>query len=171
MKKRAWMLNGMLLVLGLAAIYFIIASQAAKTESVYEDISLKELATGREVQIQYADKPTVLLMFTSWCPYCNEDAPKIVALEEKYRDRLQVYGVNLLYQDEVSELESYVDRHQSTYPVLMDETGDMHRKYGRTGFPALFFLNKQGEVVDQILGSTDMETIEASFLRLLEKEA
>lgn len=169
MRRYSYAISMLFFFLAFGCIAYVVVIDNSKSANTsMEPIALKELASTNEVQIHFSEKPTVLLLFTSWCPYCNEDAPKIVALNEKYKDRFNIYGINLLYRDELSEVKAYVDQHQITYPILLDETGSFHEKYGKTGFPALFFINKQGKVIDQIIGSADISMIEDSFLYLVE---
>lgn len=132
-------------------------------------IQLTELGTNEQMTVDFADKPTVVSIFTSWCTYCNEDAPKMAALHSKYKDRLNLVGVNITSRDQLSEVRSYVERHALEYPILLDKTGDVYTGFGGNGFPALYFVNTEGKVVDAIIGSTDQETLDASFRNLLDK--
>lgn len=133
-------------------------------------IQLTELETNEQVTVDFTDKPTVVSLFTSWCTYCNEDAPKMAVLHNKYKDKLNLVGVNITNRDDLSEVRSYVERHSLEYPILLDETGDVYTSFGGDGFPALYFVNTEGKVVDAIIGSTDQETLDASFRRLIEKQ-
>ncbi|NDI35074.1 TlpA family protein disulfide reductase [Chengkuizengella sediminis] len=117
--------------------------------------------------IHFNEKPTVLLFFTSWCPYCNEDAPKMVELYEKYKDEVNVYGINLIYQDDILDVKNYIDEHQIQYPILLDKTGEHYKIYGDFGFPVLHFIGQKGNTIDSIIGSTDIEYIEESFKYLI----
>jgi len=76
---------------------------------------------------------------------------------------VNIYGINLLYQDDLSDVKQYVANYNIKYPVLLDETGDLHKQFGEQAFPALFFINSDGKVMDQIIGSTDFDAIESSF--------
>lgn len=158
----------LLIGIGVIVNYDWTSSLATETEPVTAGASLKlkQFDSAQEVTIGF-EKPTVLMFFTSWCPYCNEDAPKIVALNSKYVDQINLYGINLLYRDEASEVRRYIDTHDIDYPVLVDETGNLYDAIGGSGFPALYFMNAQGEVIDSIVGSTDIETIEDSFANLI----
>ncbi|TFE19567.1 TlpA family protein disulfide reductase [Cohnella luojiensis] len=148
----------------------VISTENEKTLSMNtENIVLKDLITSNKTSINFSEKPTALLFFTSWCPYCNEDAPKIVELQNKYKDNMNVFGINLIYRDDIDEVRSYVKNYKIEYPVLLDETGDIYEKYGGSGFPALYFFNSKGELIDQIIGSSDIEYIESSFINLQEK--
>lgn len=120
-----------------------------------------------DYKVFYSDKPTVLLFFVSWCPYCNEDAPKLMKLYEKYKDKVNVYGINVINKDEYKEVAAYIDQHKITYPVLVDKTNEYYDYYGHTGFPSLFFVDRNGEVVDSYIGSTDESDMEDSFEYLI----
>ncbi|MFC5472299.1 TlpA family protein disulfide reductase [Cohnella suwonensis] len=142
--------------------------ETTATQQHSEEIVLEDLLYANPTTINYSEKPTAILFFTSWCPYCNEDAPKVVQLYNKYKEDVNLYGVNLIYRDDRNDVEAYVNDYQIKYPILMDESGSLYDKYGGSGFPSLYFFNADGEVIDQIIGSTDLETIEDSFISLQE---
>ncbi|MFS1514323.1 TlpA family protein disulfide reductase [Chengkuizengella sp. SCS-71B] len=118
--------------------------------------------------VHFNEKPTVLLFFTSWCPYCNEDAPKMVELYEKYKEEVNVYGINLIYQDDIVDVKKYIEEHQIQYPILLDKTGEHYKNYGDFGFPVLHFIDQEGNTIDSIIGATEIEFIEESFKFLIE---
>lgn len=146
----------------------IASSNADPTSVNQESIVLRNFIDSTETSIHFSDKPTVLAFFTTWCPYCNEDAPKIVELHHKYKDTMNVVGINLSYRDDMEELKHYVDRHHITYPILLDESGTTFSRYNGDMFPALYFIDSQGDVIDEIIGSTDIASIEKSFISLRE---
>lgn len=164
---RAAAITSVILSVAICSIIYVILNTQSKPEVDLSTVQLKELATNQTMPIAYMEKPTVIQLFTSWCPYCNDDAPKIVTLNDKYKDRINVYGINLIYRDDLQEVKNYVDTYDIDYPILLDETGDVYTHFGETGFPALFFMDTNGRVVDHIIGSTDIGTIEASFQSLL----
>jgi thiol-disulfide isomerase/thioredoxin len=125
-----------------------------------ENVTLNDL-TGNSHTIAFETKPTVLLFFTTWCPYCNEDAPKVVTLYERYQADINLYGINVIDRDDRQEVEEYVKKHGIQYPVLLDEGSYLHKEYGSPGFPTLVFLNKNGREIRRIIGSTSIEMIEA----------
>lgn len=84
-------------------------------------------------------------------------------MHKKYKDDIDLFGINLSNRDDIQDVKDYVEQYAVEYPVLLDDTGDIYKKYGGSGFPALYFFNSDGVIVDQIIGSTDIETIEDSF--------
>lgn len=160
-----------ILTLVLSALIYVVVHNVEIVDSSYEqtEVALQDIQTGELTSIDFTEKPTVLVLFTSWCPYCNEDAPKLVKLYDKYKDRVNVYGINLTYRDDLDEAKAYIHSHKITYPVLLDETGNVHNQYGKTGFPALFFFNSKGQFIDRIIGSTDYNSIESAFITFQKK--
>ncbi|CAG7648555.1 Sporulation thiol-disulfide oxidoreductase A [Paenibacillus solanacearum] len=119
---------------------------------------------GNMQTIALNDKPSVLLFFTSWCPYCNEDAPKIVSMYQKYKSDINIYGINLINREnDPDDVREYIKKYNIDYPVLLDDGGNLYRKYRAPGFPTLIFLNKHGKEMNRIVGSTAIEIIERQF--------
>ncbi|OAB38648.1 hypothetical protein PMSD_06440 [Paenibacillus macquariensis subsp. defensor] len=97
----------------------------------------------------------------------DEDAPKIVRLHNKYKKDMNLYGINLISRDDIQDVRDFIEKYNIEYPILLDESGSIYKKYGGSGFPSLYFFNSKGEVIDQIIGSTDIATIESSFSHLI----
>lgn len=167
MNRLAKTATGTILILAVGWMIYLGFNYVKNLKDESSRIQLSELRSGEEVEVDFAEKPTVLSLFTSWCPYCNEDAPKMIALHEKYKDQINIYGINVTNRDELSEVKSYVEEHGIKYPVLLDQTGDVYKYYGGDGFPALCFVNTDGEIIDYIIGSVSQEDMEASFKKLL----
>lgn len=89
--------------------------------------SLEQLK-GRYVVIHFA---------TTWCPFCNAEAPSLEELSKKYTGK----GVQVLIIDvkeEKSLVEKSLDRFHFSFPVLLDEDGAVSTKYAPEGVqPAL----------------------------------
>lgn len=83
-----------------------------------------ESTTGETISLtDYAGKIVVLHIATTWCPYCNAEAPYLQQLSEQYKDK----GVEVLIIDvkESKELvqEKLVEGHGLTFPILLDIDG------------------------------------------------
>jgi len=170
-KLRFWITYALLFVaiggMGVLIYQFYENYSPAYAYQMDESIMLQDLNSFENVSIDYSDKPTVLLFFTSWCPYCNEDAPKIVELHDKYKEFINVYGINVIQRDELSEVIDYVEMHNIDYPVLLDQSNQLYTNYGSHGFPSMFFITPKGKTIDAIVGSADIDYIEQAFLKLI----
>ena len=74
---------------------------------------------GHEVSTASLRGKVVLINFwATWCPPCRAEIPDLVALQEKYKDRLQIIGVS---EDEVSPevVKRFAADHKMNYPTVM----------------------------------------------------
>lgn len=71
----------------------------------------------------FSDKIIVLHIATTWCPYCNAEAPHLLKLSEDYKDK----GVAVLMIDvkESKELvqTKLIEKYKLNFPVLLDTDG------------------------------------------------
>ncbi|MDF2650477.1 MAG: TlpA family protein disulfide reductase [Paenibacillus sp.] len=155
-----------LLILIVCVALVAVKDNLSNTNGVVSEIILKDLK-GSTHTIGPNKKSSVLVFFTSWCPYCNEDAPKIVDMYGKYQNNIDIYGINLINRDDVSEVRDYVSEYNIEYPILLDEGGSLYKSYGSPGFPTLVFLDKNGKETKRIVGSTELDTIEKQFIRAI----
>src|SRR3989344_5947997 len=65
-------------------------------KQVAPDFSLDKLGGGTITLAEYKGrKPVVLDFWTTWCPNCKRDMPHLNALYEKYKDKVEVIGIDL----------------------------------------------------------------------------
>ena len=65
----------------------------------------------------------------------------------------------------------YLQEGGYTFPVLLDVQGEVGRKYGVTGYPETFIIDRQGQVVYHHIGYHDWAQphIEATLRRLIQQ--
>ncbi len=139
-------------------------AQNANTSTVTAapDFTLERIGGGTISLADYKDKKPVILDFwATWCPNCRRDIPHQQALYEKYKDQIEVIGVDL--QEEPSIVEKFVSDFGLTYPVVLDPTGDVARKYrvAYTNYHVL--IGKNGNIVGAIPGDIS----EDDFIKLI----
>jgi cytochrome c biogenesis protein CcmG/thiol:disulfide interchange protein DsbE len=110
-------------------------------------------------------KPTVVNFWASWCIPCKDEAPALQKAYERYRSQgLTVVGVDA--QDFRSDARRFLKRFGITYPVVYDGQGSTLGKWGVTGFPETFFVDRRGRLVgERIQGGIDTERNRAAFAR------
>ncbi|UNK18687.1 TlpA family protein disulfide reductase [Paenibacillus sp. N3/727] len=168
MKKIRVIGTSLILLAFIISIIFVVVSYtSSKGLPPPERVTLENVMDSQQVTIDFTERPTVFIFFTSWCPSCIEDAPKIMSMHEKYKDQVNIYGINVTNRDEKREVKKYVYKYAIKYPVLLDKEGDLYAQYGGKGLPSLYFLDGQGKIVKEIIGSSDIDIIEQSFVNLI----
>ena len=93
------------------------------------DFKLKDL-NGKIVSLSDLKNNFVIIHFaTSWCPYCNAEAPNLEALYQKKKDNnVKVLIINCMENLETAKAWA-IDRHKFSFPILLDSDGKVSAKY------------------------------------------
>lgn len=107
----------------------------------------------------YRGKVVVIRFWADWCPYCKKEMADIEAIYRKHRERgLAVLAVNVGQGREVAV--RFAQNLNLSYEVLLDEHSDTAKKYGVTGLPTTYFIDRQGKIHAKILGESDARVFE-----------
>ena len=83
--------------------------------------------------------------WASWCAPCKAEAPLLERAWRQYRSRgLVVVGIDS--NDVSSDARAFVSKHGLTYTLLHDP-GATYDRYGLTGVPETFFVDRRGRLV------------------------
>ena len=111
-------------------------------------------------------KVVFLNFWATWCGPCRAEVPELVDLQERYKGRLQIIGLNV-DDDDADEIQKYVRETGINYPVAMT-SNEIRAQYG--GIPALptsFVLDTQGHVVQKHVGLWNPAVYETEIRALL----
>jgi cytochrome c biogenesis protein CcmG, thiol:disulfide interchange protein DsbE len=115
-------------------------------------------------------KPVVLNFWASWCGPCKLEAPELVRIYEKYQEKVNVYAIDLTKNDSIPDAQAFAQKNKYTFPVLLDKEGAVADKYQVQAIPTSYFVNKDGVIVDKVLGLVDPKTLDEKFKKLLSNE-
>jgi cytochrome c biogenesis protein CcmG/thiol:disulfide interchange protein DsbE len=96
----------------------------------------------------YRGKAVVLNFWASWCAPCKDEAPQLESAWQRWRDKgVVVLGVDI--QDFGTDAQRFVDRYRLSYPVLRDKEQWTWGRYGLTGLPETWFVDRRGRLVGE----------------------
>jgi peroxiredoxin len=139
---------------------------------------LQDLEGNEVSSASYLGNYLVIHIATTWCPFCNAEAPYLEQLSQDYQD----HNVKVLIIDvkEPEELvrKSLQERHNLTFPVLLDPDGTVAASFAPEGvLPDLdrdevmlasnILIDPEGKI--QFLSLLDSRNFDAKLVNLKAK--
>lgn len=108
---------------------------------------LDELRGSQEISLAaLRGKAVVVNFWASWCVPCRDESGTLEQAWQRWRYRDVVFlGVDV--RDFSGDAERFVDRYGISYPVLHDGDGWTWGRYGLTGLPETWFVDRHGRLV------------------------
>jgi peroxiredoxin len=101
-----------------------------------------EDAKGEKINLKdLCGKPILLKFWTTWCPFCLKEIPKVNELYEDYSQK----GLIILAIDtgeSKARVSSFVKKQSIKYKILFDLDGGVAQKYNVMGVPTYVLIDK-----------------------------
>ncbi len=115
------------------------------------DLQAKDV-NGNELRLEaYRGKVVLLNFWATWCGPCRAEIPSLIRIQEAYKDRLQIIGMDVDDEDE-ARLRAFVKNQGINYPVAMTSLPVRLAYGGIAALPTLFVINQDGKVVQKHVG-------------------
>jgi len=142
------------LVAGLLALLIWKVAQGSQNEAKIgkqaPDFTLGRLDRPGSLQLSsLRGKVVVLNFWASWCQPCKLEAPDLAASAKKWSGRVVVLGVDV--NDPRGDARGFMRKYGITYPIVHDNKNVTSPKYGLTGLPETFFLDRRGRIVSHVI--------------------
>jgi cytochrome c biogenesis protein CcmG/thiol:disulfide interchange protein DsbE len=111
-------------------------------------------------------KVVLLNFWATWCGPCRAEIPDLIALQQKYKDQLQIIGLTV-DDDDASLIKQVVAKTRINYPVAMTSPEVRMQYGGIAALPTSFVLDTQGRVVQKHEGLRDPALYETEIRALL----
>jgi peroxiredoxin len=148
MKRSGWL--GMLWLF-LAVTLVACAGPAGTTRygitegRLARDFTLEDLA-GDEVSLSdYAGSLVLINFWAAWCAPCKAEIPDLEAAYREHRNAgFVILGIEV--EDSRRTVERFVTETDMTYPVLLDEHGQVKQAYRVSGLPMSLLVDREGVI-------------------------
>lgn len=122
------------------------------------DFSLTDIHGNQVSLSQYKGQVVVLNFWATWCPPCREEMPSMEKLHRDYQDKgLVMLAVNVDKNPQQAVADFLRERPYS-FTILLDSQNVAQNTYGVFRFPESFIIDRNGIVVEKIIGARDWLT-------------
>ena len=90
----------------------------------------------------------------------------VTSIRRALNGRVQFVGV--VFQDDESKIQDFLNQRGSAYPTLIDEGGKTAIAYGVGGVPETFFLDKSGKIVAKFTGPMSTENLQENLQKAMQ---
>jgi thiol-disulfide isomerase/thioredoxin len=150
--RRALLPIAALAILSAGALWYQQTTGRARGSFPAPDFVARDLQ-GKPIRLsELRGKVVFLNLWATWCAPCREEMPSLEMLQ---RDMAGMDFVILAVSEDATGAEAvkpYVDEFGFTFPILLSPDGAVGRKYGITGYPETFIIDKSGQVVVHHVG-------------------
>ncbi len=97
--------------------------------------------------------------WATWCPPCREEMPSMQYLYTMQpKDKFKMLAV--LNKDDPALADTFAAKLGLTMPILNDQDNTVGKKYGLTGLPETYIIDKQGVLRKKFIGPAHWGTPE-----------
>jgi peroxiredoxin len=124
---------------------------------------------GQEVSLSdFRGRPVIINFWATWCGPCRVEMPHFQEAYTAHQNNgLVILGVNLTERDVVTEVPGFIDEFGLTFPIVLDESGEVAKTYKAFGQPASVFVDKDGIVHEVFYGPVNKAFIDARVAEML----
>lgn len=125
-----------------------------------------ETLGGETVRLSdYRGEPVIINFWATWCPPCRAEMPDFEKLHDE--EDAVVLAVNLTHSENSrGGVEDFVDELGLTFPVLLDEGGDVEARYELTAYPTSYMVDSNGVTRFIARGAINYETMKREYMSL-----
>ena len=168
-KGKRTILSILILCLGLVWIGISAESQVSADHSIpaprpgfqAPDFSLANL-DGQEIQLaDFLGRPVMVNFWASWCPPCRAEMQAFQEIFAEYETQgFVILAVNS--QESRIKAFEFAQANALSFPILLDEDGEITNRYRAVSLPATFFISRDGKISDVVYGGP----ISEAYLRI-----
>lgn len=110
----------------------------------------------------YKGKVILLNFWATWCFPCRQEMPHMETLWKRYKDKgFVVIGVSNDDKSKTKRVETFVKKVNLSFPILFDTESTVSDLYDVSGIPVSYLIDRDGNVISQIMGIREWDSDEA----------
>ena len=103
----------------------------------------------------YKGKVVLLNIWATWCRPCVEEMPSMEKLHQELKGEKFVILAVSIDEAGVKAVRPFMKKHKLSFPALIDSAGTINSLYQISGVPESFILDKQGRILEEVIGPRD----------------
>ena len=133
---------------------------APKAGFLAPDFTLTTLEGESVTLSELRGKAVVVNVWASWCGPCRAEMPALEAVYQEYSgENFVLLAVNATSQDNLNNAVDFVAELGLTFPILIDEAGEVGRLYHVDALPSTFFIRPDGTIEEVVIGGPMAEAL------------
>jgi peroxiredoxin len=128
-----------------------------------------ELATpaGEIIRLSdYRGTPVIVNFWATWCGPCRAEFPEFQEAAVDNAGSLVIIGVNSTSTDQAESIPAFLEEFGITFPIVLDEQGDVVDLYRVLGLPTTVFIDSNGVINEVFTGPLNKAYIESKISEL-----
>lgn len=111
------------------------------------DFTLRDI-NGNLVRLEdYKNKVVFLNFWASWCEYCQDEFNMFKNEYPKYKGKnIEIVTVNVM--ENIDVVKAFKQKFGLEFPILLDEKGEVTKKYYITSIPTTYIIDGNGIIRD-----------------------
>ena len=122
--------------------------------------TLRNLKGNYESLENYRGQVVVLNFWATWCAPCRVEMPSFEKLYRRYRSEGVAVLAVTMDKNAKLQIQSFVDKHDLSFPVLVDSTGEVEGLYPSMTVPFTYVIDRKCRVVARVDGAKNWESEE-----------
>lgn len=130
-----------------------------------------ELVTteGKHIKLsELRGKRLIVNMWATWCPPCKAEVPELERFyEEHHNEGIEILAVDLTDSEKrPADVGTFIKDYKITYPVVLDERGEVSKKYQVTSIPTTYVINSKGIIQQKYIGALSYQSLKGIFEKM-----
>lgn len=153
-------ISGLAVIVIAGAAFLSVAEGRGDSKSTPPEFSTTNIVTNKDIKLSdYKGKVTLLNFWATWCPPCNEEIPAMNNLYSHYKGKVAIIAVSIDRASDEKVLE-FTRSHGMEFDIAHDAV-NLPKTYMVGSIPTTYVLDKNGNIVQKIVGMAEWDSKEA----------